>query len=74
MRANRGLSQAELAREIGVDRSQISRYEDGSSDPTLSGFRAMREALGVTADALLAAIDHPKRGRRSRTIGRGAAA
>ena len=66
MLAERGLSQTDLASILDVDRSQVSRYVNGFSDPTLSGFRAMREALGVTADALLAAIDKAKPRHRRR--------
>jgi transcriptional regulator with XRE-family HTH domain len=72
MRTDRGLTQAEVGERIGVDRSQISRYEDGLSDPLLSGFRALRELYGVTADALLAAIDRAKRGGRGRRNGKAA--
>lgn len=61
MRIERGMTQEAAARLIGVDHSQISRYESGTSDPSLSVFRSMRETYGVTADALLRAIDRSKR-------------
>lgn len=61
MRTERGWTQGYVASRIGVDRSQISRYEDGISDPLLSGFRQLCELYGVTATALLAALDRSAR-------------
>lgn len=74
MRIERGMNQAELGRRIGVDRSQVSRYEDGSAEPSLSRFRRMREVLGVSAVALLAAFDSVRRRGRRRSNGKRRAA
>jgi putative transcriptional regulator len=51
-RAERGLSQAELARSVGVSRQTISSIETGQYCPsTLLAFRLAR-VLGVRVDEL----------------------
>ncbi len=47
-----GLSQAELASVVGVDRRQIRRYEANVAQPTLPVARAMAHRLGITLDEL----------------------
>lgn len=47
-----GLSQAELASAVGVDRRQIRRYEANDAQPTLPVARAMAHRLGITLDEL----------------------
>ncbi|MFC4109567.1 helix-turn-helix transcriptional regulator [Micromonospora zhanjiangensis] len=47
-----GLSQADLAARVGVDKRQIRRYEAGETQPTLSVARAIARALEVTVDEL----------------------
>lgn len=54
-RAELGLSQAELASRLGVDRRQVRRYETGESQPTLVAARALATALGITLDELAGA-------------------
>lgn len=51
-RAELGLSQAELADLVGVDKRQIRRYEAGDAQPTLSAAVAIAKALGVSIDEL----------------------
>lgn len=51
-RTARGMSQAELAALVGVDKRQIRRYEAGGTQPTLSVARAIARALGITVDEL----------------------
>jgi DNA-binding XRE family transcriptional regulator len=46
-RAERGWSQADLARELGLPRSAISRLEAGDTDPRLSTVVAVCGALGL---------------------------
>jgi len=46
-RIKQGLSQRELAREIGTKQSAISRFESGTYNPTISFLRKISEALGV---------------------------
>lgn len=73
MRLERGLDQGQVARLLAVDRSCISRYEAGISEPTLSGFGKLRRAYGVTADALLDAFIRARRTGQPRRNGRTAA-
>ncbi|KXK60861.1 DNA-binding protein [Micromonospora rosaria] len=47
-----GLSQAELAARVGVDKRQIRRYEAGDTQPTLSVARSIARALEITVDEL----------------------
>jgi transcriptional regulator with XRE-family HTH domain len=53
LRAERGLSQEELASRCGVHTSQLGRYESGINQPTLEVLRNLCIALGVSADQLL---------------------
>ena len=46
-RANAGLKQGELAAEIGASQSEVSRWERGDSEPTVSQLRAIAEATGA---------------------------
>ncbi|SBW21139.1 hypothetical protein FDG2_1917 [Candidatus Protofrankia californiensis] len=52
-RAELGLSQADLATRVGVDRRQIRRYEAGEQQPLLSVGVAIAEVLGVSVAELL---------------------
>jgi transcriptional regulator with XRE-family HTH domain len=51
-RSELGMSQADLAAKVGVDRRQIRRYEAGETQPTLSVARTIARALGITIDEL----------------------
>lgn len=51
-RSELGMSQADLATKVGVDRRQIRRYESGETQPTLSVAKAVARALGITIDEL----------------------
>lgn len=53
LRQERSLSQQELADLIGVHVRQISKYEMGTSLPTLERIRRMAEVLDVSADELV---------------------
>jgi len=46
------LTQADLAREIGVDTRQINRYETGQTEPTLAVARRLAEKLRISMDEL----------------------
>ncbi|GGL99970.1 helix-turn-helix transcriptional regulator [Micromonospora yangpuensis] len=47
-----GLSQADLAARVGVDKRQIRRYEAGETQPTLAVARSIARALEITVDEL----------------------
>jgi transcriptional regulator with XRE-family HTH domain len=51
-RSELGMSQADLATKVGVDRRQIRRYELGETQPTLSAAKAIARALGISLDEL----------------------
>jgi transcriptional regulator with XRE-family HTH domain len=47
-----GLSQADLAAQVGTDSRQIRRYEAGETQPTLPVARAIARALSISLDEL----------------------
>jgi transcriptional regulator with XRE-family HTH domain len=51
-RSELGLSQADLASQVGVDRRQVRRYESGETQPTLGVAREIARALGISIDEL----------------------
>jgi transcriptional regulator with XRE-family HTH domain len=48
----RGLSQAELARRLGMPRQQVNNYEKDRFDPSLEVAKRIADALEVSLDAL----------------------
>lgn len=52
-RQQKNLSQAELAERSGVNNKSLSRYELDTSIPPADALKAIADALGVSADALL---------------------
>ncbi len=61
--SDRGLSQSELARAVGVDRSTISQLltSEGARLPNAQVVAECASALGVSADWLLGLTDRPER-------------
>ena len=53
LRRERGMSQTELARRIGVSPSALGMYEQGRREPGAQTMVALAEALEVTTDFLL---------------------
>ena len=50
-----GMTQAQLARALGVQQNVVARLEDGGrADPRFSTVLAIAQALGVSVDALAA--------------------
>lgn len=78
LRQEKSLSQQELANLIGVHVRQVSKYEMGTSMPTLDRIRRMAETLEVSADELVFGagkrraatntIKHPVLAERLRTL------
>lgn len=54
-----GLSQAELAHRMGVDRAYVSGLEQGQRNPTIISLWHVAKALGVSMRSF---FDEPKRG------------
>ncbi|MBD3628815.1 LexA family transcriptional regulator [Cyclobacterium sp.] len=63
LRKSCGLTQVQLAEKLGVQRSMISAYEDGRSDPKLSALEVMTAIFDVTMDELVF-WDIKKKGRK----------
>ncbi len=65
LREQRGMSQAQLALESGVDQTFVSLLERGQRQPTLGTLFALCDAMRVNADVvvgkLAAARTSPKR-------------
>ena len=59
LRRARGLSQAELARRLGVSASAMGMYEQGRREPSAQTLVTIAQALGVTTDYLLTGIPGP---------------
>ena len=53
LRKNAHLSQAELARILGVSPSAVGMYEQGRREPSAAGLVALAHVFGVTTDYLL---------------------
>jgi transcriptional regulator with XRE-family HTH domain len=53
LRKDKGLTQEELAKRVGVGIAQMRRYEKGASSPTLEVIKNMAKTLGVSSDELI---------------------
>lgn len=51
-RKNVGMTQSELAEALGIAKSTLSGYENGSSEPSIAMSAKLIEALGVDANFL----------------------
>lgn len=58
------LSQSELARRVGVDKSVISRWVNGVSVPTQGSLEKLCSAVGITLARFFGPI-RARQGRRS---------
>ncbi|MGV0734471.1 helix-turn-helix domain-containing protein [Mycolicibacter sinensis] len=47
VRQRRGLKPAEVARKMGVDRSVVTRFESGETNPTMATINRYAEAVGA---------------------------
>ena len=56
------ISQAELARRIGISKTAMNAIEGGATDPRASRIVAIAQELGVSTDTLL--LDMPVTARR----------
>ncbi|SHN12346.1 Phage repressor protein C, contains Cro/C1-type HTH and peptisase s24 domains [Cyclobacterium lianum] len=53
LRKTSGLTQTELADKLGVQRSMISAYEDGRSDPKISALETLTKLFDLSMDELV---------------------
>ena len=58
IRRSRGVTQEELAQEIGVSRQSIYKYETDRADPRLFITTCIADVLGVTIDCLVRGGDY----------------
>lgn len=54
LRERRGLTQAQIADQLNVDKSSVSKWESGDSTPLRKYRRKLCELLGCTEAELLA--------------------
>ena len=59
LRNERGVSQYELARRLGVDQSYVSKYESARRRLDVIEFLRITTALGVDPAAVIAALPTP---------------
>ena len=55
-RQMQGLSQDELAEKLNVSRQAVSRWENGSSDPSTSNLIALAKIYNTTVEEILNSI------------------
>lgn len=53
LRTKKNITQTELAKTLGVDKSFISNIESGKTNPTLSTITNLAQALEVSTNELL---------------------
>lgn len=53
LRLEKGMSQGDICRKIGVDRSYISNIESGNKNPTLATIERIAKALDVSIEKLI---------------------
>mgnify|MGYP000938519064 FL=1 len=53
IRTKKNITQTELAKTLGVDKSFVSNIENGKTNPTLSTITNLAQALNVSANELL---------------------
>lgn len=53
LRISKGLSQTELSKLIGTNRSAVGNYEQGTREPSFEMLIKIAKALGCTTDELI---------------------
>lgn len=53
IREERQMTQGDICRKTGFDRSYVSNIEAGKGNPTLATIEKIAQAMGVTSDELL---------------------
>ena len=54
-RKDRAMTQEQLAQELGVTAQAVSKWENGTSDPSTTNLLALARLYGVSAEELLKA-------------------
>ena len=63
-RKKAGLNQEEFAEKMGVSRQAVSKWENGSADPSTSNLLALANLYGIAADELLKSVDREMKQRQ----------
>ena len=58
-RLRSGLSQKEVAKNIGIAKSTYSLYESGNREPNVNTIKKIADCLNVSADTLLGLNEEP---------------
>ena len=53
IRLEKGMTQGDICRKLGLDRAYISNIENGNKNPTLTTIEKIAKALNVNPDSLL---------------------
>ena len=56
-RKKNGWSQEELANKLGVSRQAVSKWENGTSDPSTSNLFALAKLYGISVEELLKEVE-----------------
>lgn len=59
LRKREGLTQAEVAARLGVDRSTYAKYENGQSEPNFEMLQKLADLFRSSADFLIGGTDQP---------------
>jgi len=62
LRDSKGISQRQLAKEIGISQSSVHAYEAGEKSPTIDVLLKLAKYFDVSADYLLGLSDKPLEG------------
>lgn len=54
-----GMTQELVAEQLGVSRQAVSKWENGTSEPSTSNLLALAKLFGVPAEDLLRSIEQP---------------
>ncbi len=75
LRMHRALSQTDLARQAGITKAMLSKYERGRQQPALGTLERILDAMEARLGDLELAMgeEQDRRGRREGSAGRGAA-
>ena len=60
LRREAGLSQEGLADQLGVSRQAVSKWENGTADPSTSNLIALAKLYGISAEEILHSAASPK--------------
>lgn len=65
-RLHRKMTQEFVAETLGVSRQAVSKWENGTSDPSTSNLLALSNLYGIAADELLKNIDNELKQEKGR--------